>query len=267
MQCRKYKYPIILLIYIFILTNSIGLYSNDLPVLVDEVIDIQIKELPAQTNSSGIQDYEASVTGTYLFTQEKPGKTMMHYPVPVNSRNISVRVNGIKCPVKHLKHTWKTGLGGYPIFAFTTDPDSLPFELEVCYTHDIPQNENLVWTFLYPLIFNREEGDTTETSIAFHISMPKQISLFEIYLGNEEIEYTIIDDNETNKISCNFVNNNPKFTMDFIVSFSSELTPGDIWLKHSVKQEKTAGMNVVPDSGDLTTKYTDNFLNCQYFQL
>lgn len=241
----KIQYIKIILIVLFIFKDGSILFSNGLPVMIDEVIDIQISKLPSVANSSGSPKYQARVSGSYLFTQDKPGTTAMLYPVPINSRNISVKVNGTSCAIEELEFTWQTRLGDYPAFAFTTDPDSLPFKLEVCYTHDIPQNKESRNTFLYPLIFNREDGDTTETSIAFHVTMPKEIAIFKTCLGDEEIKPRIQNGDETKRLSYKFINSNPKYTMDFMVSFSRDMNSHKMAFNHFLEQISLLGRKIM----------------------
>jgi parallel beta-helix repeat protein len=99
--------------------------------MYEEYIDVEI----FTTNET----VYAKVHGVYLFSENEFGSLPMLYPLPPDSTDVKVFVNGNKTKWEYNDTTYSTYLGDFSMINWTIVPAPKQFTLEVEYCHQIPK--------------------------------------------------------------------------------------------------------------------------------
>lgn len=128
---------IILTLLLAIVPPSFTIRANPVPY---PVIGMPYEYIYANitVNSSGAY---ARVNGTYPFENYGFQNISMYYPLPKNSTNISVKIDGNPVPWSYSNNTYPTIFGDLPMINWTLffiNPYPEYFSLEVDYEHAVP---------------------------------------------------------------------------------------------------------------------------------
>lgn len=80
----------------------------------------------------------ARVNGTYPFYNHGYQNVSMSYPLPQDSTNVTVGIDGNVILWKRLEASYSTVLGDLPVMNWTVDPAPSEFTVEVDYEHAVP---------------------------------------------------------------------------------------------------------------------------------
>jgi parallel beta-helix repeat protein len=92
----------------------------------------------------------ARVNTTYPFTENDFNTVSMSYPLPVNSTNVNVRVDGNETFWWYTNQTYETVYGSIPVINWTISPAPSQFVVNVDYDHEVLKvGQN--YTYFYPM--------------------------------------------------------------------------------------------------------------------
>jgi len=170
----------------------------------------------------------AKVHGVYYFSQNELTYLQMHYPLPQNSTNISVRVDGNETIWGYSSNAYQTIIGNFTVISITMSQAPMRFILEVFYEYSIPKFD-YNYTFLYAMGSGRynphlKSGTTTYISITINFRDFFSPNTYMTGLSNgnwtwNKSAHTISRINETWRIETTKTSKWEPFKDDFLLTF------------------------------------------------
>jgi hypothetical protein len=136
----------------------------------------------------------AEVDGLYPFHNIGYNNVTMYYPVPPNSSDITVMMNGTSLEWKYSNKSYSTVIGEFPMIEWLIDPAPDSFEIRTHYSHPLPKDGT--YSFLYAMGTGRYlESYTRETTAYVSINVSKDLAVTNRSMKLHALRY----DDETGK--------------------------------------------------------------------